>query len=317
MAHSREIKIGIVSVIALFLLYYGMNFLKGIDIFSPVRHYYGAYENLGGLTESSPVFIRGYKVGQVDAVHYDFTKQEAFVIAISINKDIDLPHGSRLELFDDGLLGGKAVQIVLPDDADMSKLYANNDTLPTSVTYGLVASLQENLMPKISNAIEHIDTLVVAANDLVKSDQIKQSLNNVQTITAELKVASVKLKNLMNNDVPVIVSDVKGVMADVKGFTGKLHDVDLAGLMLKVNTTLDNVNRFTEKLNSTEGTVGLLMNDRGLYDNINNTIGDADKLIIDLKQNPKRYVHFSLFGNSAERRKQDKRSAEAAKNENK
>ena len=87
--------------------------------------------------------------------------------------------------------------------------------------------------------------------------------------------------------------------------------------MLKFHTTLYNVNRFTEKLYSTEGTVGLLMNDRGLYDNINNTIGDADKLIIDLTQNPKRYVHFSLFGNSAERRKQDKRSAEAAKNENK
>jgi len=315
MKYSREIKVGVVSVIALFLLYYGMNFLKGIDIFSPVHRYYGSYQDLGGLTESSPVFIKGYKVGQVDAVKYDFTAKTPFVITISINKDINLPIGSRIELFDDGLLGGKAAQIVLPDSADMTKFYANNDTLPTSVSHGLVASLQEQLMPKISNAIEHVDSLVVSANGLIKSDELKKSLGNVETITAELKVASVKLKNMMNSDIPLIVTDVRSTMADVRDFAGKLNNLDLAATMLKVNSTLDNVNSFTAKLNSTEGTVGLLMNDRSLYDKINTTVGDADKLIVDLKLNPKRYVHFSLFGNSSERRKQDKRSAEAAKAE--
>lgn len=311
MKHSREIKIGLVSVIALFLLYYGLNFLKGIDIFSPVRHYYGAYQDLGGLNESAPVFIKGFKVGQVDAVQYDFTRETAFVVAISINKDIDLPRGSRMELFDDGLLGGKAVQIVLPDSADFSSLYANNDTLPTAVQHGLVASLQGELVPKINSAIEHVDTLVVNANQLIASDDLKQSLGNIRVMTAELKVSSVKLKNLMSNDVPVIVTDLKGTMADVKLFAGKLNDIDLALTIAKVNGTLDKVQLFVDKLNSTDGTVGMLMNDKQLYLNINQTVADADKLIVDLKQYPKRYVHFSLFGNSRERKKQDKASAAA------
>ena len=309
MKHSREIKIGLVSVIALFLLYYGLNFLKGIDIFSPVKHYYGTYADLGGLNESAPVFIKGFKVGQVDKVQYDFRSSMPFVVALSINKDIDLPLGSRIELFDDGLLGGKAVQIVLPDSADYSRIHLGNDTLPTSVSHGLVASLQEELMPKISTAIEHVDTLVVSANNLIASDDLKQSLGNVKVITAELKASSIKLKSLMNNDVPVIVADVKGTMADVRLFAGKLNDLDLALTINKVNSTIDKVSHFADKLNSTDGTVGMLMNDKQLYLNINQTVADADKLIVDLKQNPKRYVHFSLFGNSRERKKQDKASA--------
>ncbi|MBQ9439201.1 MAG: MCE family protein [Paludibacteraceae bacterium] len=309
MKHSREIKIGLVSVIALFLLYYGLNFLKGIDIFSPVKHYYGTYADLGGLNESAPVFIKGFKVGQVDKVQYDFRSSTPFVVALSINKDIDLPLGSRIELFDDGLLGGKAVQIVLPDSADYSRIHLGNDTLPTSVSHGLVASLQEELMPKISTAIEHVDTLVVSANNLIASDDLKQSLGNVKVITAELKASSIKLKSLMNNDVPVIVADVKGTMADVRLFAGKLNDLDLALTISKVNSTIDKVSHFADKLNSTDGTVGMLMNDKQLYLNINQTVADADKLIVDLKQNPKRYVHFSLFGNSRERKKQDKASA--------
>ncbi len=309
MKHSREIKIGLVSVIALFLLYYGLNFLKGIDIFSPVKHYYGTYADLGGLNESAPVFIKGFKVGQVDKVQYDFRSSTPFVVALSISKDIDLPLGSRIELFDDGLLGGKAVQIVLPDSADYSRIHLGNDTLPTSVSHGLVASLQEELMPKISTAIEHVDTLVVSANNLIASDDLKQSLGNVKVITAELKASSIKLKSLMNNDVPVIVADVKGTMADVRLFAGKLNDLDLALTISKVNSTIDKVSHFADKLNSTDGTVGMLMNDKQLYLNINQTVADADKLIVDLKQNPKRYVHFSLFGNSRERKKQDKASA--------
>ncbi len=109
---TREVKVGIMAVVAIFVLYFGLNFLKGIDIFTPIDYYYTTYENIGGLVPSSPVYVKGYKVGQVEEIKYDFTKDVAFVVKISVSNDISVPKGAKIELFDDGLMGGKAIQLI-------------------------------------------------------------------------------------------------------------------------------------------------------------------------------------------------------------
>ena len=114
MKYAREIKVGVLAAVCLFLLFFGFNFLKGKNIFSPTNSYHGIYAHLHGLEEQAAVYVCGHKVGQVNAIHYDFTRDSAFIVDISINKDIALPQGTTMALVPDGLLGGVAVELQLP-----------------------------------------------------------------------------------------------------------------------------------------------------------------------------------------------------------
>lgn len=151
---NKEVKIGLMVIIAIFLLYFGINFLKGIDIFSPTRSYYSVYEKLDGLETSSPVFIKGYKVGQVDKIQYDFSQQKPFVVKISIEKNIRLPEGTKIELFDNGLMGGKALQLIL-NQSDDEHYFQPGDTIPSQISVGLMGQITNSLLPKIENISSH------------------------------------------------------------------------------------------------------------------------------------------------------------------
>jgi len=295
MKYSRELKVGILAVIAIFLLYFGFNFLKGINIFSSTNTFYGNYKAINGLTEQSPVYVKGYKVGLVDKISYDFSKDESFVVQFSINKDIALPKGTELALIQDGLLGGTALQLNIPL-TDAEDLFARGDTLPTLVVPGLLDNLQGGLLAQLSSAVERLDTLIYNVNSQLEGDYLKSALQNVDRISADLKVASADIKRVIENDVPGIVEDTKGAMAGVNKVVDNVKDVDIAATIKKVDNVVAELQQFSTALNSKEGTVGMLMNDKKLYENINETVKSVDSLVVDLKANPKRYVHFSLFG---------------------
>lgn len=293
---TREVKVGIMVIIAIFVLYFGLNFLKGIDIFSPISSYYATYTNIDGLVPSSPVLIKGYKVGQVEEVKYDFSKETAFVVRISVSKDIRIPKGAKIELFDNGLMGGKAIQIVYSPLTTDQVLYEPGDTIESQIGTGLMAQVAGDLMPKIENIATQTDSLLRSLRKVMDGKALNNSLNSIESTTDDLAQTSKQLKKLMNNDVPKIMKDVNGVTGDLKKISGNLSTVDFAATFASINHTIANLNLLTDKLNSTDGTVGLLLNDKKLYNNLTSTAEDADKLLIDLKQNPKRYVHFSLFG---------------------
>jgi len=289
---SREVKVGIMVIVAIFVLYFGLNFLKGIDIFSPVSSYYATYDNIDGLVPSSPVLIKGYKVGQVEEVKYDFTKEKSFVIRISVSKDVLLPKGAKIELFDNGLMGGKAIQIVYAPLTAGQELYAPGDTVDSTVGIGLMAQVAGDLMPKIQSISEQADSLIRSLRAITESKSLKNSMTSIEKTTANFDETSVQLKKMMNNDVPRIMKDVNAVTGDLKKISGNLSTVDFAATFASINHTIANLNLLTDKLNSKEGTVGLLLNDKSLYNNLSNTAESADKLLIDMKQSPKRYVHF-------------------------
>ncbi len=293
---TREVKVGIMVTIAIFVLYFGLNFLKGIDIFSPVSSYYATYSNIDGLVPSSPVLIKGYKVGQVEEISYDFSKSESFVVRISVSKDIRLPKGAKIELFDNGLMGGKAVQIVYEPLLATQQLYNPGDTVESSVGTGLMAKVAGDLMPKIQSISEQADSLIRSLRTITEGKALKNSLQSMEKTTDNLASASVELNKVMKSDVPKIMKDVNGLTGDLKKISGNLSTVDFAATFASINHTISNLNLLTDKLNGQDGTVGLLLNDKKLYNNLSNTAESADKLLIDLKQNPKRYVHFSLFG---------------------
>ena len=293
---TREVKVGIMAIVAIFVLYFGLNFLKGISIFTPVSYYYGSYENLGGLVPSTPVYVKGYKVGQVEKISYDFSKKESFVIKISVSKDIKLPKGTKMELYDDGIMGGKAVQLVYSPITSSQAMHEPGDTIESKVGLGLMAQLSGDLIPKIESISLQADSLIRSVRVLVENKDLTKSLSSIEHTTADLAVSSSQLKKMMNNEVPRILSDVNGVTSDFKQISGNLKKIDYAATFASVNHTISNLSLITDKINNSEGTLGLLLNNKDLYINLSNTAASSNKLLIDFQKNPKRYVHFSLFG---------------------
>ncbi len=293
---TREVKVGIMVAVAIFVLYFGLNFLKGINIFSSADYYYARYENIGGLVPSSPVYVKGFKIGQVEQVKYDFTKKESFVIKVSVSKDIKIPKGAKILLYDEGIMGGKAIQFVFDPIVASQAMYTAGDTIESQVGIGLMAQLSGDLMPKIEGISTQADSLLRSVRHLIENKDLTKSLSSIEHTTADLAVSSSQLKKMMNNDFPKILGDVNTVTSDFKQISGNLKKIDYAATFASVNHTIANLNLITDKINSSEGTLGLLINNKDLYINLSNTAASSDKLLIDLQKNPKRYVHFSLFG---------------------
>jgi len=293
---TREVKVGIMVVVAIFILYFGMNFLKGNDIFSSVNSYYGQYENLGGLVPSCPVYVKGFKVGQVEKISYDFSKKQSFVIKMSISKDIKLPIGTKVELYDDGLMGGKALQLIYEPITASQTMHQPGDTIESIVGLGLVAKLSGDLMPKIESISTQADSLIRSVRVLIENKNLTKSIASIEHTTADLAVSSSQLKKMMSNDMPRILGDVNMLTSDFKQITGNLKKIDFDATFISIDHTIKNLSLITDKMNNSEGTIGMLLNNKDLYINLSNTAASSDKLLIDLQKNPKRYVHFSLFG---------------------
>ena len=290
MKYAREIKVGVLAVICIFLLIFGFNFLKGVNIFSPTNGYHGTFYNLHNLEEQAAVYIRGHKVGQVDNIDYDFTCDSAFTVDISINRDIALPLGTRMALVSDGLLGGMAIELQLPANSD-SGLIAHGSYLPTTYIPGLMESLQTELLAHVDGAIQDVDKAVVNIDSLVaglrtqvEGDHIKRSLTNVDRISGDLTVVSSNLKGMMNNQIPRIVNNADTAIAHLNTIVADVKAADIPATIARVDTAVDNVNEVVAQVKSP------------ILNHIDATIVSADSLLTDIKAHPKRYVHFSVFG---------------------
>ena len=293
MKHAREIKVGALAIVCLFLLIFGFNFLKGVNIFSPTNSYYGRFVNLHGLEEQAAVYISGHKVGQVDNIEYDFTRDSAFTIDISINKDIALPQGTQMALISDGLLGGVAIELQL---AESQEAIAHGSFIPTTYVPGLVESLQGELLAKLSAAVEDVDSLVASLQTQVAGNHIHSTLTNVDRISGDLTVVSGDLKRMMRTQVPTIVNNADTAIANLNTVVADLKAADLIATVARVDTAVDNVNAILADVRSEKGTLGQLIYNKSLYNHIDATVLSADSLLVDLKAHPKRYVHFSIFG---------------------
>lgn len=294
MKYAREIKVGVLATVCLFLLFFGFNFLKGVNIFSPTNSYHGTFYNLHGLEEQAAVYIRGHKVGQVDNINYDFTRDSAFTVDISINKDIILPQGTQMALVSDGLLGGMAIELQLPAKSqitsDQSPI-AHGSYLPATYVPGLVESLQTELLAHVDEAIQdvdkavnNVDSLVADLRGQVEGDHIKRSLANVDRVSGDLTSVSSDLKRMMNNQVPRIINNADTAIANLNAVVADVREADIKSTIARVDTAVNNVNEVVATVKSP------------ILQHIDAAILSADSLLTDLKAHPKRYVHFSVFG---------------------
>lgn len=292
---TKEVQIALVAVAAIVVLFIGLQFLKGLSIFSSDNNYYVKFDNISGLSVSSPVYVNGYRVGVIEDIVYNYDQADDIVAVMGLDKKLQLPKGTRAEISSD-LLGNVKVELRFGDAAQ--GLVAVGDTICGNQQEGALGKAA-TMIPQIEQLLPKLDSILTSVNMLLADPAIASSLHNVDAITAQLATTTVRLNELtasLNRQVPSIMQHADATMANTQTLTQNLNDLDIAQTMARVNATLANVEQMTAKLNSNEGTLGLLMRDPGLYNHLNATMIHADSLMIDLRQHPKRYVHFSVFG---------------------
>ena len=292
---TKEIKIALVAIVGILIMYFGINFLKGMNLFSTNNAYYMTFDDIQGLGASTTIYADGYKVGIVDGLEYDYKENGPIKVKVDIIKDLRIPQGSKAEIVKD-LMGNLQVNLLLANNP--RERVEPGGIIPGAVNGGMMDKAA-NLVPVVEKMLPKLDSILTSVNALLADPALAASLHNVETITSNLTVSTRELNTLMaglNKQVPGMIGKANGVLDNTNRLTANLASLDVQGTLNKVNQTLESAHQFTEKLNSNQGSLGLLMNDTKLYDNLTSTMSHADSLVIDLKAHPKRYVHFSVFG---------------------
>ncbi len=292
---TKEIKIALVAIVGILIMYFGINFLKGMNLFSTNNAYYMTFDDIQGLGASTPIYADGYKVGTVDGMEYDYKENGPIKVKVDIIKDLRIPQGSKAEIVKD-LMGNLQVNLLLANNP--RERVEPGGVIPGAVNGGMMDKAA-NLIPVVEKMLPKLDSILTSVNALLADPALAASLHNVETITSNLTVSTRELNTLMaglNKQVPGMIRKANGVLDNTNRLTANLASLDVQGTLNKVNQTLESAHQFTEKLNCNQGSLGLLMNDTKLYDNLTSTMSHADSLVIDLKAHPKRYVHFSVFG---------------------
>jgi len=292
---TKEVQIALVAILGLVILFFGMKFLKGLSMLSEGNSYVVLFDDVTGLSASSPVYVNGVKVGTVESIDCNYAQPDHIIATVGLDEQLVLPQGTSAEIASD-LLGNVRLELKLGDV--LGGKMAVGDTIVGQTASGLMAKAAD-MMPQIEQMLPKLDSILASVNTLLVDPTIAKSLHNVENITAGLTSTTQQLHLLsqsLNRQLPSIMSKADGVMANADTLTHSLTTLDIASTMAKVDQTMHNVEQLTARLNSNEGTLGLLMRDPGLYNNLNATMMHADSLMIDLKSHPKRYVHFSVFG---------------------
>lgn len=300
---KKEIKIALTAIVALVLLFIGLNFLKGINVFKSTNTYYVKFKDVAGLAVSNPVYANGYPVGIVRTINYDYQRGENVVVAIELDDDMRVPAQTRAEL-ETELMGGVKMLLVLgPNPA---KNIEQGDTIQGGMHLGAMDKLND-MIPTVEKMLPKLDSIMDNLNRLTGDPALAATLHNAQAITDNLKESSIQLNSMMRNDLPPMLANLKSASANANRLTANLAAIDVQTTINSVNATLTSANNLANqlgemstnldrKLKSKDNTLGLFLNDTNVYDNLNSTLRNADSLMIDLKAHPKRYVHFSVFG---------------------
>lgn len=294
---KKEIAIGISAVIALAILYSGIEFLKGINIFKPTNHYYVSYTNVAGLGIASPVTVNGFKVGQVLNIQYEYDNPGHVLVEISLDKELKLPKGTKAVLASD-LLGSASIMLDMGTD---KSFYEIGEKIDGEIPSGLMDNITNNIIPSLSEIMPKIDSILTSVNLIVGDPAIAASVKRFNDITANLSETTEKLNQFASKLNPAMVNitefttDLNEISSDLAIVSEELKSIHFDSTMRSINTTAKNLQSITSSLNSPNSSLGLLLNDTKLYNNLNGAAGSLDSLLIDVKKNPKRYISIKLL----------------------
>jgi phospholipid/cholesterol/gamma-HCH transport system substrate-binding protein len=315
---SKEVRVGFVVVSGLFLLIYGLNFLKGKNLFSGRTHYHVMYDNVGGLTESNPVFYKGLVVGKVNTIEIIKSNGKLLVEFALTERDLKIPKNTTASIFSDGLLGTKAINLMFGDSKEIAE---SGDTLLPD----LQSSITEEVTKQVLPIKEKAEKLIVTVDSLIQSITLifsTKSKNNLQHTIENLDQIStdfsgivddqkIRLKNISSN-IESISKNLKdnnealsGVIRNMKSITDSIAAANLVQTIKQTNEAVKQTSEVLAKINSGKGSLGMLLNNDSLYNNLEASSKNLDRLLEDMRLHPNRYVHFSVFG---KKEKSDKKS---------
>jgi phospholipid/cholesterol/gamma-HCH transport system substrate-binding protein len=298
---TKEIKIGIMVIVAIILFIFGYNYLKGKNLLEESRTFYAVYDQVEGLSKSSLVTINGLQVGTI--MNINIRDDAKLVVVMNIKNDFPFSKSSIAEIYGGDLIGGKSIAIV-PDFED--KILAKpGDTLIGKIEVGLLELVNDKLSPlqqKIEDGVSSVDTLLTSIN-YVMDDNTQNSLKNSilkfnKTID-RLSRTSVQIDNLLSENSDEFTNTMTNISEMSEKFnriSDTLSRIEFNKIVKDLEATLAQVKNITEKIDGGEGSLGLLINDKKMYNNLENASKELEELIQDMKLNPKRYVHFSVFG---------------------
>ncbi len=300
---SNEVKIGITAIITILVFIWVYNFLKGKDLFSKTSHYYVVYDKIGGLAESNPIEVNGYKVGVVQSVRFLDPLSGRLLVTLSVDKEFRLPVNTVSEITTASLIAGMKIQLVYGNGPGT---YSNGDTIPGRLAESLITKVESELAPlkeRISDLVSAIDSVIGSVNEIM-DPQFKANLrsgvaslsNTAKSIDeAELK-ATLENVNKFTQMLAENSDKLTSTFSSLENVADTLAAADIYNSVNNLKLSLEKASVLMENLSNGQGTAGKLMTNDSLYTNLSNSLESLNLLLLDMKANPKRYVHFSLFG---------------------
>lgn len=316
---KKEIKIGLLFIFSLFILIWGFNFLKGRNFFLKSTNYFGIYSHVEGLNEGSPIFYRGFKIGTVRKIELNLKNQNEFVVTFHLTKQLPISNKTVAQLYSVDLLGSKAIQFLNIGDFNVDGTIdlVPGDTLKTSVMGALLDQVSTEVLPlkdKVENLIISLDSVLTnigaifthenkeVINKAIKSfyHTVTALENSVLAIQSSLNSGGNLKKSFENlEDFTLALKDQTGNLNEIttnfKEFSAQLKDVDIAEIVSNMDSVILNINNLLDKVSSGEGSLGMFMEDKTLYLNLTDAAANLDRLMMDIRHHPDRYVNFSAI----------------------
>ncbi len=296
---SKEILIALAVLVSIGLLYWGINYLKGVNLFTPTNYYKVSFNRVNGLNVSAPVTINGFQVGLVSNVEYDYSNNGNIIVELSLDKKMKLPVGTEALIVTD-MLGTSTVTLDLTKAT--TEYYGVGAELPGKLQNGLMENVSDNLLPALAVMLPKVDSILTSINTLLANPALNESVTRLNKISANLESMTSNLNHAMSdnvidimNNANKITTDLNTVTANLAEMTGELNAVPLDSTINSINGTMANLEVITHKLNSDQSSLGLLLNDKNLYNHMDQTILSLDSLFKDIKANPKRYINVKVF----------------------
>ena len=294
---SKEVKIGLAFIVSLVLLYLGINFMKGSNVFSRYTTYYTVLKNSGGIASSSSITVNGYKVGTVSDVEYDYIAPNRIVVTLRVNESLRVPKGSRAVVVG-SLMDGSSISLSL---AQNSEYYVNGDTIANGVANGLMGEVENVMLPQINAMIPKVDSLISALTVLVSNPALTNSLSNVESVSRKLDYTAEELNRLFHSELPSLMENLQGTLSNAHSITTNLAAIDFTQTMEGVDSTIASLQTLSSALMSEQSSVGRLLNDTAFYSNLNGVCTNVNALIEDVKAHPARYINISVFGRKTDK----------------
>lgn len=293
----KELIIGACILIALAILIFGIDFLKGVNIFKASNYYYVSYENVEGLTVSADVNLNGFKVGQVREISYEYDNPGHVLVELELDKALKIPEGSKALLVSD-MLGTASITLDLTNN---SKCYEIGTKIPGETPAGLMANVSENLMPAVTAIFPKVDTLLTNINNLLANPALAASVQRLDAITSNLEITTMQLNRTVAA-LPAVAGDVKTITGNFvttsdnfAQLSTQVKNMPIDSIMNQLQVATTNLRLLSDELKDPNSSLGLLLNDPQLYNNLNNTVSSLDSLFIDIKAHPKRYINIKLL----------------------